>query len=438
MNRKLITQTLNEWPSNLWLVIEFSIIAACLYVVCEMCLGTLKIYMIPEGYNGHGAWLVELSYRDTDSDGYIERDSLPGEQNPFAAYTAQDHYEIIRRFEDCKLVETVGAGINALPYNYNFWGTLLNSLDASTDTIAANQINQRWMSPKMVEIMNLQGYYGESPAELAKVIERGDYIVTANLVEYINLRLKNRGEDRRVEPSELVGRAICLDGDSSKVFRIGAVALPMKRNEYEFPYYASVIRPLTPWYYTQRRLNIMLRLRPGVKASEFRQFFKDNAATLFSLPNVYVNGITEVNELIDRRQLYDRQEVFNNIICMAFLGISIFLGILGTFWFRTSQRASEIAIRKVNGATSVQIMRRLFAEGFILLIASIPLTALIEWVLTNFDLLTFISQEGSRWAEILQANLLAYCLLAIMMSLGIWLPTRKAMKIQPAITLKDE
>lgn len=53
---------------------------------------------------------------------------------------------------------------------------------------------------------------------------------------------------------------------------------------------------------------------------------------------------------------------------MGFLLLNIFLGLLGTFWFRTQQRRSEIALHKAHGASDMSIFVRLISEGLLLLL----------------------------------------------------------------------
>ena len=54
---------------------------------------------------------------------------------------------------------------------------------------------------------------------------------------------------------------------------------------------------------------------------------------------------------------------------MGFLLLNIFLGLLGTFWFRTQQRRSEIALHKVHGASDMSIFTRLISEGLAFAVA---------------------------------------------------------------------
>ncbi|MDE6545151.1 MAG: ABC transporter permease, partial [Paramuribaculum sp.] len=118
----------------------------------------------------------------------------------------------------------------------------------------------------------------------------------------------------------------------------------------------------------------------------------------------------------------------------VFLLVIVFLGFIGTFWFRTRQRRSEIAIRKVNGATDGNIYCRLFSEGLtILLVAAIIDLPLAYLAIGKLN----IGQELNRqmcWPSFA----LSVLLMAVMILVGVWFPARNAMKIQPSDALHDE
>ncbi len=95
----------------------------------------------------------------------------------------------------------------------------------------------------------------------------------------------------------------------------------------------------------------------------------------------------EVTEISAIRELTQSEEVAtirNFIVVMVFLLLCIFLGLLGTFWFRTQQRVSEIAIRKVNGATGADIFRRLIGEGLLLLLIVTPVAVLLDYGVAHY------------------------------------------------------
>ncbi len=118
---------------------------------------------------------------------------------------------------------------------------------------------------------------------------------------------------------------------------------------------------------------------------------------------------------------------------MVFMLVSVFWGLLGTFWFRTQQRTPEIAIRKVNGATDLgRVFGRLISEGLLMLaVATIP-ALLIDWQLCHYELNTVYGAQGyfspGRFA--LTAGATA-ALMALMVAGGIWFPAYKATRIEP-------
>ena len=124
---------------------------------------------------------------------------------------------------------------------------------------------------------------------------------------------------------------------------------------------------------------------------------------------------------------------------MVFMLVSVFWGLLGTFWFRTQQRTPEIAIRKVNGATDRSVFGRLISEGLLMLaVATIP-ALLIDWQLCHYELNTVYGAQGyfspGRFALTAGATV---ALMALMVAGGIWFPAYKAMRIEPARALADE
>ncbi|MDE6306532.1 MAG: ABC transporter permease, partial [Muribaculaceae bacterium] len=118
---------------------------------------------------------------------------------------------------------------------------------------------------------------------------------------------------------------------------------------------------------------------------------------------------------------------------MIFLMVNIFLGLLGTFWFRTQQRTSEIAIRRVNGATRRSIFRRLIGEGLLLLTIVTPVAAIIDINLALTEIVSWL-----EWPRMIVSVIAVYIIMALMIVGGIYFPARKAMNTDPAEALHDE
>ena len=123
---------------------------------------------------------------------------------------------------------------------------------------------------------------------------------------------------------------------------------------------------------------------------------------------------------------------------MGFLLLNIFLGLLGIFWFRTRRRRGEIALMKSLGGTDHSIFVRQLAEGLILLaVATIP-AIFIDWNLANSELNAWMNGTTIEGGRFIITVLISFILIALMIVVGIWIPARKAMKVQPAEALHNE
>ena len=123
---------------------------------------------------------------------------------------------------------------------------------------------------------------------------------------------------------------------------------------------------------------------------------------------------------------------------MGFMLLTAFLGVLGTFWFRTQERAREIAVRKVAGAGNATVFRRLIGEGLMLLtiatVFAVGLDCLMVW-----QGLSIRGQEsGIMWGQSFLEMGVVYLIMAAMVVAGILFPAYRAMKIDPATTLRGE
>ena len=123
---------------------------------------------------------------------------------------------------------------------------------------------------------------------------------------------------------------------------------------------------------------------------------------------------------------------------MGFLLLNIFLGLLGTFWFRTQQRRGEIALMKSFGGTNKSVYMRLLSEGIIiLLLATIP-AIIVDYNLAHADITENYNGETFEIVRFSFSLISSCILIALMMIIGISIPARKAMKIDPAVALHEE
>ena len=122
---------------------------------------------------------------------------------------------------------------------------------------------------------------------------------------------------------------------------------------------------------------------------------------------------------------------------LGFLLLNIFLGVIGTFWFRTQQRRKEIALRLAMGSPRRGIFSYLMYEGILLLtLAVIPATVIAFNI--GYAELVDVGRMPFDTGRFLSALVVTWMLMALMIVAGILYPAYGAMRVHPAKALHDE
>ena len=149
-----------------------------------------------------------------------------------------------------------------------------------------------------------------------------------------------------------------------------------------------------------------------------------DADRLYTLGNVFLLDVQPFSSLQETMEMDDVNEARTQLCVIGFLLLNIFLGVIGTFWFRTQHRRSEIALRMSFGSTRRGVFRRLIAEGLLLLtLAAVPAV----FIAFNVGMAELVDVErmsfgGGRFA---MTVLVSWLLMALMIVLGIWYPARR-------------
>lgn len=192
--------------------------------------------------------------------------------------------------------------------------------------------------------------------------------------------------------------------------------------------------------------SIVFRVKSEADSPNYRQSFLEKIAPLLDTDNMFVIDVIPYTQQQEEFEVLngDTDRVNTHTVVVLFLLINVFLGLVGTFWFRTRRRRSEIALRLSVGSSRKQIRNLLIGEGLILLtLASIPAAivcynvAIAEPSLGNSPLISLWPVEWSGIRFLLGA-LGAWLLIALMVIIGIWFPAQQAMHIQPAEALREE
>lgn len=419
MEKKLFTQLRNEWRSNLWLAVELLVVSVVMWYVVDLLYVRIATFLEPRGFDTEHCYLVQmevLTGKQTDYQPYNETHKLCDEVR-----------ELAERLRHRPEVEAVSLSQNSYPYNGSNSGA-----DVTYDTLQSPRyVIRRMVTPDFVRVFRYRGTRGETPEQLAAMLEKGELLASDNLYEQrYGIRL-----------TSLVGKdGFVLDGDTTHRVRLGAALQNVRYHDYEQGFESnSIVFNLN--LLSEDWINDDNELCIRVKEGEDRNFIenlKADSEKLYRVGNLYISDVRSFQDLRRNFQQIYSNELRNYLFGMGFLLLNIFLGLLGTFWFRTQQRRKEIALHKALGATDGAIFRRLLMEGFLLLGVITPLALGLDTGLAYFELNSWCNGTTLEVDRLLCCALGSALLIALMIAVGIGIPARKAMKIQPAVALHDE
>ncbi|WP_195546931.1 ABC transporter permease [Bacteroides intestinalis] len=412
MTKKLLTQIKNEWLSNLWLALELLVVSVVMWYVVDYLYTRAATYLEPRGFNIEHCYLIELGELTPKSPDYTPDKSRDD--------THADIAELVERLRRRPEVEAVSLSQNSYPYNGSN-----SSGEVRYDTLQSpGWTIRRMVTPDFVRVFRYQGTRGETPEQLAEMLERGEFLASDNLY---------RKYDRKL--TEFVGKRFQLFGDTTKTYQLGASLQNVRYHDYDQAHSSFCFLAKQSFYYVG--LELCVRVREG-QDNNFITKLKEDSESQFRIGNLFISEIRSFHDIRRNFQQAWTNDIRNYVMGMGFLLLNIFLGLLGTFWFRTQQRRSEIALHKAHGATDGAIFRRLLSEGLLLLAVVTPIALVIDWNLAHLELNSWRNGTTLEWDRLLLCAGISFVLMALMIAIGIGIPARKAMKVQPAEALHDE
>ena len=360
MTKKLLTQIKNEWLSNLWLALELLVVSVVMWYVVDYLYTRAATYLEPRGFNIEHCYLIELGELTPKSPDYTPDKSRDD--------THADIAELVERLRRRPEVEAVSLSQNSYPYNGSN-----SSGEVRYDTLQSpGWTIRRMVTPDFVRVFRYQGTRGETPEQLAEMLERGEFLASDNLY---------RKYDRKL--TEFVGKRFQLFGDTTKTYQLGASLQNVRYHDYDQAHSSFCFLAKQSFYYVG--LELCVRVREG-QDNNFITKLKEDSESQFRIGNLFISEIRSFHDIRRNFQQTWTNNIRNYVMGMGFLLLNIFLGLLGTFWFRTQQRRSEIALHKAHGATDRAIFSRLLSEGLLLLAVVTPIALVVDWNLAHMEL----------------------------------------------------
>ena len=416
MNKKLFAQIKNEWRTNLWLGIELLLVSVVMWWVTDKLYCTGATYFEPRGFDIEHCYLIEMGKLTEKSPDYVKRTNNQ---------QSEDIHELANRLRQRPEIEAVSLSINSYPYNGS---NSTISMQLEGDTLEASDwVIRRVVDPDFAKVFRYEGANGETPEQLADILRRAEIIVSDNLF--------TSTYNRPMPMTDYVGRRIHLNNDTTRSFPLGASIKVVRYSDFQNARSSrSLIIGNTFW---NNESELCVRVRPEQDVN-FIERLKADSEKQFRIGNIYISNIRSFKDIRRNYQQGQYNAVRDSITIVVFLLVNIFLGLLGTFWFRTQQRKSEIALHKAHGATNQMVFTRLLSEGWLLLLIITPIALAIDFNLAHAELSAWYNGTTLEGGRLLFCAGISFLLIALMIAIGIGIPARKAMKIDPAEALHNE
>ena len=173
------------------------------------------------------------------------------------------------------------------------------------------------------------------------------------------------------------------------------------------------------------------------KTKEDINHFLEEMGDRLNASNLYVYGVKKIEDQRTQLLSYRERNMKIKFSLMAFLLINVFFGIVGTFWLWTENRRGEIGLRMAIGSSKYSLYKYMNLEGICLFSFTLPFIILFMLNMAYFDIMDTIRLPLSLWRFCITIGS-AWLLLAGMITLGIWIPARKATNLAPAEALHYE
>lgn len=442
----ILHQIWNQRRSNGWLFAELLIVFTLMWYCVDVLYGFTHAERQPKGYDLENVYKVNISRNPTQLVLCNSEDSLQ-------QFWFKPLEEIFRRIKQHPAVESAAMWLGTDTYTR---GTVYQGY--STDSTRVIEANVRYVSPEYFTVMRIPIEQGsgmfasavlkddasvsinatfESDAGSSLLFSSGEWNPTASPQPAVVTR--DLADSLFHTSGGAVGREFMDYYNYGFRYRVSAVCALQKTDDYA-RYQPFILTPFPSWFYESQYIPfISIRIRPDMDTNDFAARFIQEMTSQLQVAPFYLFDVRSYKEQKIERDAAEgiTSYVRSARLIVIFFVFNVFIGLMGTFWFRTRHRRSEIALRMAMGSSRKKIRWQLLGEGLLLLvIAAVPaLIICINMVLAD---VTFTEATDASWGRFASCVLVVLALMALMVIVGIWYPASKAMRVHTAEALHDE
>ncbi|NDV94936.1 ABC transporter permease [Dysgonomonas sp. 521] len=419
MIRQIFKIIWTERKINIWILSELVLVFCILWFCVDYIYFFTKRYLEPTGYDIEHVYSINLGVQEEGN--RIINNGSEDERNS----QLNTLWTIIDRIKKYPDVAYLSLSYDAIPYSGSFRNNTF-TLDSVVDNIQIKTVVPEYFNVFDIDI--LQG-------NIADWNNRNSIVISG---DRDNLFLKRDA-----------GQIKSLDFGEEENENVIGVAEPTKRSEFnksEPVVYVLLSRNDAKAIDTNGYTEICVRVKAGADKDFAERFTKDMQEQIAVNPYFLssVVPISDIGKNFAKWTGYDSN--FKSIFSItAFLLINIFLAVVGTFWFRTQTRRSEIGLRVALGSPHRNIQLIFILETVILIFLASVIAAIVCINVSLIDILKDIGvpavDRNEAPAGIGQYFInygITFLILAAISIVAVWYPSRRASKIQPAEALRDE
>lgn len=402
---------INQWRGNLWILAELFISFICIWQVGNVFSSLLSHKLRDTGFDLEHVYRVTTAMREKDSPSY----------DPDSPLT-DNWKELVERVRRCPGVESVGlTSYTAFPYTGSTNGRAYFG-DTTRTTALRGQL-----TPDVIRVLHITSPSPE--VDLVKETSTGQtcFLVSPQAMEQlydkntVRCRIYTKDERDKAYPGILCSyltNEYADNNDNRALWEIWSEGRMIEKN-------------------ANKDLTMLIRVHPDAD-HDFRETFLSTMRAQLTAGNLSIVNLTRMEDY--RTYILNLSSI--NLMygagyfLAAFFFICAFLGIIGTFWFRTESRTSEIGLRMALGATRRQVRWQMIGEGLMLLgIVWLP-AVIVSYVLRTavWDNETLLSDT----VLFITLTAVTTVLLMLLIVAGIWIPARQASRINPVDALHYE
>ena len=409
--------------SNIWIFGELMIVVCALWFMVDKMWVDYRCYYAPMGYDITNTWQFKLTWLSAKAPGY-----QPQAKKIDQAETLSKLMEHIRLESE---VEDVAVAFYSMPYSWgNSWMSYY-PVEGDTVTCKNKSLHVLRVSPEYFDVFRIQDKEERSVTQVLNETSLHDPMI-----------ITEEGEKALFFGKSGVGRELSTSPEMTEKYPIVAVLSTFRSYDFDPPENCvfEVLKGLsfneTVEDFGAESAELVIRTKRPMTRKEMYVFLEKNAER-FTVNNLFVQGVKQLTSQRMDMLTGKLNKQKKDLSLAVFLLVNVFLGVVGTFWLRTEKRRGEIGLRMALGSDRFTMGKLMFSEGLIFLALTFPfllffvfnmgLTDLVDTYREPLSLLRYVGTMG-----------IVYVIMALMICLGIYFPTSKAMRMQPAEALHYE